>query len=305
MKTLKFCFWLSFLLITACNTKKEAQVVSKKQIEKVITVLKDTVSTILETASTPALTYKFYYKSDLKHKDSLGWTAHLESIAAINRVDMEHLYRLDSFLIPSILNDSLSAYLPFPTYYPSISDIDKIIFFSYATQSFAAYQNGKLFLAGPTNMGKKKTPTPTGLYYCNWKSKEAISTVDKTWILKWNFNVINLDGVGFHQYDLPGYPASHSCMRLWAKHAEQLYYWADQWLLSSKQKLVAKGTPVLIFGSYPWSKPRPWFALAQEPQALNYSFQSLDSLILPLKAQILEAQQQRKDSLLARAKTNL
>ncbi len=91
-----------------------------------------------------------------------------------------------------------------------MKNIDKIIFFSYPTQVFATYENGDLVYTGPTNMGRKKDPTPTGLFYSNWKAEETTSTFNDEWDLKWNFNIENKLGVGWHQYSLPGYPASHS-----------------------------------------------------------------------------------------------
>jgi len=47
-----------------------------------------------------------------------------------------------------------------------------------------------------------------------------------------------------------GYPASHACMRLKEKDARYLNDWADQWILRGKDKVLIKGTPVIVFGSY-------------------------------------------------------
>jgi hypothetical protein len=41
----------------------------------------------------------------------------------------------------------------------------------------------------------------------NWKAEETTSTFDDEWDLRWNFNIENKLGVGWHQYSL-GYPAS-------------------------------------------------------------------------------------------------
>ena len=66
-------------------------------------------------------------------------------------------------------------------------------------------------------MGSKAHQTTRGLHFTNWKGKEIISTVSDEWKLKWNFNIANHEGIGWHQYSMPGYPASHSCLRLWKK----------------------------------------------------------------------------------------
>lgn len=260
-----------------------------------------------EEAKAPlSVHYSFVPKSVWKQKDSFEGFTHKALLAAVNRVDVEHLMRLDSFLVPDIYEDSsLADYMHFPASVNVLTDVDKIIIFSYRTQTFAAYRNGRRVFSGPTNMGKKSTPTPTGLFFCNWKSKETRSTVDKSWILKWNFNVSNFGGVGFHQYDLPGYPASHSCMRLWASQAEQLYYWADQWKLDGQQKLLAKGTPVIIYGEYPFGKPRPWFSLVQNPEGLDISESEIAELFEKHKEDILAAQAQRKQYVVVSADTLL
>src|SRR5690606_1839885 len=124
-------------------------------------------------------------------------------------------------------------------------------------------------------MGRKSSKTPTGLFFTNWKSKRSVSTVDDEWILKWNFNVHNKWGVGFHEYALPGYPASHSCMRLLSEDAQFLYNWADQWILKNDQVQLAHGTPVIIFGAYPFGEPRPWFKMVADPKALDIPVDTL------------------------------
>ncbi|MFA6150085.1 MAG: L,D-transpeptidase [Chitinophagaceae bacterium] len=252
----------------------------------------------------PLINYHFEKKSIWKLADSFEGNQHKNIIAAINRVDEKHLQRLDSILVPDKYIDTIAYYMPFPLYADALKDIDKIILFSYPAQAFAAYENGKLIISGPTNMGKKASKTPTGLFFCNWKAKETRSTVDNEWILKWNFNISNMGGVGFHQYDLPGYPASHSCLRLWADQAEFLYSWANQWKLNKSGQLLAKGTPVIVFGAYPFGSPRPWFVLAGDGKALDISKEQLSEIVTPFKEQILKEQQVRQEVIGQVADTN-
>lgn len=240
----------------------------------------------------PEIQYHFEHKAVWKTKDSFEGSKHMELLSAINRVDEIHLKRLDSFLVPDKYAVSIANYLPFPKAAPLLSSINKIIIFSYPTQTFAAYEHGVLIQTGPVSMGKKSTPTPEGLFFCNWKSKETRSTVDKSWILKWNFNISNYGGVGFHQYAMPGYPASHSCLRLWDHQAEFLYHWADQWKLQGKE-LLAKGTPVIVYGAYPFGQPRPWYALAENGKALDISLNDLEKVIAPFMDEIKAAQENR------------
>ena len=117
-------------------------------------------------------------------------------------------------------------------------------------------------------MGKKATPTKMGLTFTNWKKEIAISTVNSDWKLRWNFNLYNYLGIGWHQYDLPGHHASHSCVRLLEEDAYFMYNWADEWILKDRENVKVKGTPVIVFGSYPFDAPKPWYALVKNPKAL-------------------------------------
>ena len=222
--------------------------------------------------------------------------ANLEIALAVNRTDKAFFTKMDSVIIPTDLSGDIAFYLPFPVEVPYLSDVDKILFFSYPTQTFAAYENGILIYTGPTNMGRKKDQTPTGLFFCNWKAEETISTVDDEWKLLWNFNIANKGGIGFHQYDLPGYPASHSCLRLQEKDAKYLYEWADQWVLADEENVKFKGTPVLVFGSYPFGEPKPWLKLVKDPKALTISESEIEKVTTPYLETILKEQEKRKKS---------
>ncbi|RPI72970.1 MAG: hypothetical protein EHM47_07060, partial [Ignavibacteriales bacterium] len=111
-------------------------------------------------------------------------------------------------------------YSPFPKHAEILDSVKKILIYSYPIQAFAAYEFGTLVRWGPTSLGKRSTPTPTGLFHTNWKAKRTISTVDSTWVLPWAFNLDNFAGVSIHQFDLPGYPASHACARMLDTDAE-------------------------------------------------------------------------------------
>ena len=205
----------------------------------------------------------------------------LDIILAVNRMDEKHLKKTDSILFPTDLTGDIAYYLPFPFEVNALDSIKKIIFFSYPSETFATYEYGILTHEGPTNMGKETAITPTGLFFTNWKAEETISTVNDEWKLKWNFNVANNLGVGFHEYELPGYPASHSCMRLREKDAKMLYEFADQWVLENEDEVKIKGTPVIIFGKYDFKGPKPWLALKEDPNTLALSAQELEKIITP------------------------
>lgn len=212
---------------------------------------------------------------------------------AINRTDRANIVKMDSIIVPTDLTGDLAYYLPFPLEVASLSDVSKIIFFSYATQTFATYEYGDLIRTGPTNMGRKADKTPTGLFFTNWKAEKTTSTFNDEWDLKWNFNVANKLGVGFHQYELPGYPASHSCLRLQERDAKYLYDWAEQWVLINDETIKFKGTPVVIFGSYDFDAPKPWYQLVSNPKALDISEASIEKEVQPFLSKILAEQEKR------------
>lgn len=212
---------------------------------------------------------------------------------SVNRTDKANFTQMDSVIIPADMTGDMEYYLPFPMTVPYLAAIDKIIYFSYPTQTFATYENGELIYTGPTNMGRKQDQTPTGLFYANWKAEETTSTFNDEWDLRWNFNVENLLGVGWHQYSLPGYPASHSCMRLQENDARELYEWADQWILTENDSVLVKGTPVIVFGSYDFDAPKPWLQLIENPKALDISEDEIQNQTKPFLKSILAEQENR------------
>ncbi|WP_445452537.1 L,D-transpeptidase [Flavobacterium sp. 25HG05S-40] len=217
-------------------------------------------------------------------------------VLAANRTDKANIVKMDSIIVPNDLNVDLAYYLPFPFKVAALNAVSKIIFFSYATQTFAAYEYGDLIRTGPTNMGRKADKTPTGLFFTNWKAEKTTSTFNDEWDLKWNFNVENKLGVGWHQYELPGYPASHSCLRLSERDAKYLYDWADQWVLLNDQTVKLKGTPVLVFGSYDFDAPKPWYQLVTDAKALNFTVADIEKVTKQFLSKIIEEQTKRNTS---------
>jgi hypothetical protein len=214
-------------------------------------------------------------------------------IYALNRVDKENIRNLDTIIVPNQFVDYMQ-YSPFPFGVQELKEVKKIIFFSYKAQAFGAYENGKLVRWGPTNMGREKDQTPTGLFYANWKAEKTTSTFNDEWELKWNFNIENKLGVGWHQYTMPGYPASHSCLRLYETDAKYLYDWADQWVLEGTDNVKAKGTPTVVFGSYPFGQPKPWWAMAQNGKALEMSSHAIYGEVDSYIEEILHEQEKRE-----------
>jgi hypothetical protein len=197
----------------------------------------------------------------------------------LNRLDAQHLRAGVTLLIPEQV-DELINYSPFPRKVETVREIPKLLLVSLRVQAFGAYEFGRLVHWGPTSTGKKATPTPAGLYHTNWKSKATRSTVNEEWLLPWYFNIDNKRGTSFHQYDLPGYPASHGCIRLLADDAAWIYGWADQWTLSTDRRRVeSHGTPVIVFGEYDYGKQAPWKNLVTDYGAASVTGSEMEEAI--------------------------
>ena len=191
-----------------------------------------------------------------------------EFIFAINRVDAYRLNAGDKLVIPDTLTDNFLDYSPFPGHFEMLDSIPKAVLISRRIQGFALYENGKLLRWGPVSSGKQSTPTPAGLFYGNYRSRSKISTVNDSWVMPYYFNFMNFEGVGVHQYSMPGYPASHACVRLREKDAIAIYNWADQWQLDATGQSVRKnGTPFMVYGDYDFNLPEPWLELADKPHS--------------------------------------
>jgi hypothetical protein len=66
-------------------------------------------------------------------------------------------------------------------------------------------------------------------------------------------------GLAFHEFALPGRPASHACIRLLRRDAEWLFGWGEGWMLSPDgRKVLRPGTPVWIIVGYDFLGRRPW-----------------------------------------------
>jgi len=189
-------------------------------------------------------------------------TAELGLLERLNRADRRHLGRLPAIVVPDDWTDGKTAHAPFPLVWAWAVRYPKAIAVSLPAQAFGAYEHGVLVHWGPISSGRRGLETPNGLHWLNWKSKGHHSTVNETWYMPWYFNFRNRGGVAFHEFALPGLPASHSCVRLLNRDARWLFAWGEQWKIDSSGHVVfQKGTPVVLIGDYDWKSPPPWRSL--------------------------------------------
>jgi hypothetical protein len=111
------------------------------------------------------------------------------------------------------------------------------IIVSVPKQRAYVYRNGILIGVSTCSTGKKGFETPTGVFTILEKAKEHASSEFDDAPMP-NMERLTWGGVALHAGKLPGYPASHGCVRLPPKFAEDLY------------QVTQIGTPVIIAGDY-------------------------------------------------------
>lgn len=187
----------------------------------------------------------------------------LQLLEKLNHCDRVYLPRLTTVVMPDTWTSDELRYSPLPLWYPAAAQYAKMIVVHLPTQVFGGYEHGHLVQWGPVSTGRKSTPTPSGLFHLNWKSTGRHSTINPDWFMPWYFNFDNQRGLSFHEYRLPGYPASHACIRLLSRDAQWLYTWGEEWRLDATgRKVLQHGTPVIILGAYDHEAPPPWRSLA-------------------------------------------
>lgn len=264
------------MLVFSC--KKEAPEIEPKP------VVKDSIPIEIPEKEEPRLVIKYHLDSleNANEVDSLYTTYSKEEqkiLFALNRIEQVRVGVSTKLVIPDTLIADLMVYSPFPVKLEILDSIPKTVLISQRVQAFGLYENGNLIKWGPVSSGKLSTPTPNGLHYGNYKAQRKVSTVNSDWILPYYFNFMNFEGVGVHQYLLPGFPASHACVRLDMEDAKYIYDWAQQWQLDPSGNVVVKnGTPFMVFGEYKFEDAPHWFNLPITPSENELTTAELDTI---------------------------
>jgi hypothetical protein len=194
----------------------------------------------------------------------------LELLEKLNRVDRKTLLAQKQVVAPREWGRPEEDYSPLPNWLDWADQAVKTLLVHKPLQAFAAYENGRLVRWGPVSTGAARSPTPSGFFHLNWRSKGHRSTVNQDWFMPWYFNFNNRTGYSFHEFELPGGPASHGCVRLLGRDARWIYDWGASWTLDARGwKVTEDGTPVLIIGEYPHeNETPPW----RDPELLESGF---------------------------------
>jgi hypothetical protein len=112
------------------------------------------------------------------------------------------------------------------------------------------YRNGIRIAVSTCSTGKPGHETPTGVFTVLQKDKDHRSATYNNAPMP-NMNRLTWDGIALHAGKLPGYPASHGCVRL------PLAFSAKLWTVTHV------GTPVIIAGAHsdPWELTHPGMVL--------------------------------------------
>ena len=93
---------------------------------------------------------------------------------------------------------------------------------SLAAQRLDLYKDGQSIFSAPVSTGRVGFATPAGKYVITDKHRTHRSTIYKTAEMPF-FMRLNFRDFGMHEGQLPGYPASHGCIRLPSEVAQKLY----------------------------------------------------------------------------------
>ncbi len=105
----------------------------------------------------------------------------------------------------------------------------KVIEIDLSKQKFYAFENSELLFMGDVSTGMQGHKTPRGTfkiiekdrYHVSNKYPEPTGGAKMPYMLR-----LTNSGIAIHQGPLPGYPASHGCIRVSKKNAIKLWRWA-------------------------------------------------------------------------------
>jgi hypothetical protein len=175
-----------------------------------------------------------------------------------------HFVRVgDTVVIPEKYDKNLCAYSIFPQYYHGAKNLPKLIVVSPHYQCYAAYEIGMQVHFAACNTGKETTPTYPGRYGLVWRDLLHKSSLDSDWVMPFTWNFHQYAGCAFHQFTMPGYAASHSCIRQFREDAQWLYYWGKGAKVRNHTYIHLSGTPIIVIDIFNFARRHtgPWVAL--------------------------------------------
>lgn len=157
------------------------------------------------------------------------------------------------------------------TWHPERSPSGPVaIIVSIPDQLAHVYRGGVRIGVSTCSTGKPGHETPTGVFTILQKDKDHKSSTYNNAPMP-NMNRLTWDGIALHAGKLPGYPASHGCVRLPMEFSEKLF------------SVTHVGTPVILAGSHadPVDIVHPGLVLPGDAAG------TMDSAVAKLKARAL------------------
>ncbi len=264
------------LSIVACESDNNSEANDAKndsiRAAKLIDPTIEKIEELMKTDTFPIINYSYIVIKDQnqlanikeQYKETEDNPSLNKMFCTLNRKERRFLRVGDTVLVADSVVTDMTAYSVFPRVYPAAVNIKKLVMVSAAYQAYACYEYGKQIRFAATNSGKERTQTYPGRYAMVWKAELRLSSLDSTWKLPYTWNIHRFAGSAFHKFDMPGYPASHSCLRQFMDDAKWLFKWGEGAKYdTSKVAIHLTGTPVIIMDYFDFRRPRtgPWVAL--------------------------------------------
>ena len=257
-----------FLTLLSLSTRATAQGYVDQQAIKTLQATQGNVPDVAPVSwhaykpSAKLKTNKAVVADIQRHLDSLPGElreGRMQVVELSNRVCAKYLLQRGVVLVPDSFPPDFRAYAPYPQHYAGADTFGQLFVADKYTQTFAAYEGGRLVRWGLISTGRDDGNTPTGRYTFNWRDEFRLSTAappGEVWELRWVYNFHGPRGIHVHQYAVPiAQPASHGCVRLTEADARWNYDWA------------AKGTTVLVLNHNPLGLAAHWSS-GPQPQSL-------------------------------------
>lgn len=152
------------------------------------------------------------------------------------------------------------------------------IIVSLPDQLVHVYRGGVRIGLSTCSTGKKGHSTPTGVFTILEKDKHHHSSTYNNAPMP-NMNRLTWSGVALHAGNLPGYPASHGCVRLPLKFSEKLF------------TVTHVGTPVIIADDH----SEPTVVTHPGPILSSLAADEMQTSVAELKKKSLPPQQRHED----------
>lgn len=146
------------------------------------------------------------------------------NVARFNRLDPRLVYPGRKLRVPEMPVGE--TYSPLPVEYPAVSAQEQFILIVLDRQFLGLYECGKLVASYPISSGKPGFRTLRGDSRVTRKCQDCKSSIypepdggaPMPWALQFRYS-----SYWMHGGDLPGWAASHGCVRLFVKDAEALF----------------------------------------------------------------------------------